>query len=474
MNISQEFTAPLEVRLTMTLTPEDYRPRMEKGLKEVRKNIKMPGFRPGMVPEGLIRKQYGMSVLQEEMGRLVNDHLMDYARQNEMDFFGQPLPVVHHDPFPNGLQDGLTYEFQYDLGLRPKVVLAPFQHTLEKAEPKPGPAAIDELIDQWRSRYFEGAYPETAEPGDRIFLRVTPVEGQDLSGQAARKGVTLIPLDEIEDQALKAELTGKGKGFVGTLTPSALYGDRMDAIAKGFKLNEGEILDPLTHFDFEVSNILREGKADLNEGFYEKVFGSPMDEATFRSRTEEFIKAGWDQEAEQLLRFRMMEKFFEQYPLDLPDAFLRRLLKDNKGEHDHHDHHDHDHHDHDHHDHDHRDHESLTSSYEPFAKQLRRDLIIDILLKEHQVEISREDLLQEAEDRLFRQFSSYGISPEQIPLRKYAEDYLRKESNESSIYYNLKYSKAEAILREQIQTTPLSIDYAAFKTEWNSIFASQA
>jgi trigger factor len=476
LNISQEFLSPLEIRLTLTLGPEDYRPRVEKGLKEVRKNIKMPGFRPGMVPDGLIRKQYGLSVLQEEMGKLVNDHLMDYARQNNMDFFGQPLPVAGHEPFPNGLEDGLTFDFQYDLGLRPKVELQPFQQSFDKAEPQPGAAEVDELIEQWRSRYFEGAYPDTAEAGDRIFLRLTPSEDQDLHGQSARKGVTLVALDEIVQDALKADLMGKGKGFTGTLTPHDLYGDHREAIAKGFKLNEGETLDPQTRFDFEVSNILREGKADLNEAFFAKVFGASMDEAEFRSRTEEFIKAGWDQEAEQLLRFRMMEKFFDEYPMDLPDAFLRRLIKDDKQghDHDHHDHagHDHDHADHDHSGHDHN-HDAPGNPYESFAKQLRRDLVIDVLLKNHRVEITREDLLQEAEERLFRQFSSYGISPEQIPLRKYAEDYLRKESNESSVYYNLKYRKAEDILREQIQTVSTAVDYPTFKAEWDSIFAPQ-
>lgn len=102
MNITQEFLSPLEIRLTLTLSPEDYRPRVEKGLKEVRKNIKMPGFRPGMVPDGLIRKQYGLSVLQEEMGKLVNDHLMDYARQNNMDFLGSPYRCRVTSPSPTG------------------------------------------------------------------------------------------------------------------------------------------------------------------------------------------------------------------------------------------------------------------------------------------------------------------------------------------------------------------------------------
>ncbi len=485
MNISQEFRSPLEVRLTMTLSPEDYRPRVEKGLKDVRKNIKMPGFRPGMVPNGLIRKQYGLSILQEEMGKLVNDHLMDYARQNNMDFFGQPLPVLGHEPFPNGLEDGMTFEFQYDLGLRPKVDLLPFQQSFDKAEPQPGSVEVDDLIEQWRSRYFEGAYPEAIEAGDRVFLRVTPSEGQDLSDQGARKGVTLVALDEIVNETLKADLLGKGKGFTGTLTPHDLYGDQSEAIAKGFKLSEGENLDPGIRFEFEVSNILREGKADLNEAFFAKVFGATMDEVEFRTRTEEFIKAGWDQEAEQLLRYRMMEKFFDEYPMDLPDAFLRRLIKDDKQGHDHHSHHDHAGHDHDHsghdhehsgHDHDHanHEHEALGNQYESFAKQLRRDLVIDVLLKNHRVEITREDLLLEAEERLFRQFSSYGISPEQIPLRKYAEDYLRKESNESSVFYNLKYRKAEDILREQIQTVSSTMDYSTFKADWNTIFAPQS
>jgi trigger factor len=77
LNITVEYPSSLEARLTLSLTPDDYQPRVDKALKDLRKNIKMPGFRPGMVPSGLVLKNYGMSVLQEELSRVVNDQLIN-------------------------------------------------------------------------------------------------------------------------------------------------------------------------------------------------------------------------------------------------------------------------------------------------------------------------------------------------------------------------------------------------------------
>ena len=423
-----------------------------------------------MVPAGLVLKNYGMSVLQEELSRVVNDQLMDYARAEGLDFFGQPLPVSGHNPFVQGLDFGLTYEFRYDLGLRPKVEIRSLDgKSFTKIQPVPGKTELDETIDQWRTRFFEGAYPEKAEPGDRVFLRLSATEAP-ASGDAARKTVVLVGLDEIVSPELRAALLGQGKGTTGSLTVGDLYGEDRAAAAKAFKVEEGEAPESNSTWTYEISNVFREGKADMNEAFFAKVFGETMNEEEFLKRTEDLIKARWDEESEQLLRYRMMEAFFGEHPMELPDAFLNRLLRsnDNKGDAGHqHDHnHDHDH-DHDH-GHGHQD----PAQYEAFAKQLKKDLIIDVLLKQHDVRIEREAMLQEAEARLFQQFSSYGISPEQIPLRRYAEEYLSKEQNESSVYYSLKYRHAEEILRSQIQVAIEESDYPSFKVRLEEAFGS--
>jgi FKBP-type peptidyl-prolyl cis-trans isomerase (trigger factor) len=362
----------------------------------------------------------------------------------------------------------LTYEFRYDLGLRPKVEIRSLDgKSFTKIQPVPGKTELDETIDQWRTRFFEGAYPEKAEPGDRVFLRLSATEAP-ASGDAARKTVVLVGLDEIVSPELRAALLGQGKGTTGSLTVGDLYGEDRAAAAKAFKVDEGEAPESNSTWTYEISNVFREGKADMNEAFFAKVFGETMNEEEFLKRTEDLIKARWDEESEQLLRYRMMEAFFGEHPMELPDAFLNRLLRsnDNKGDAGHQHDHNHDH-DHDH-DHDHQD----PAQYEAFAKQLKKDLIIDVLLKQHDVRIEREAMLQEAEARLFQQFSSYGISPEQIPLRRYAEEYLSKEQNESSVYYSLKYRHAEEILRSQIQVAIEESDYPSFKVRLEEAFGS--
>ena len=169
MNITVEYPSSLEARLTLSLTPDDYQPRVDKALKDLRKNIKMPGFRPGMVPSGLVLKNYGMSVLQEELSRVVNDQLMDYARAEGLDFFGQPLPVSGHNPFVQGLDFGLTYEFRYDLGLRPKVEIRSLGNLLPRFSLYPAKPSWMKPLTNGGLAFLKGPTPKKPSPATGFF-----------------------------------------------------------------------------------------------------------------------------------------------------------------------------------------------------------------------------------------------------------------------------------------------------------------
>ena len=92
MKVVQERTDELNAILRVTLEPEDYRERVESSIKNYQKKAQMPGFRPGKIPVGMIRKMYGKSILVDEINRILNDSIMGYIREQSLDIIGQPLP----------------------------------------------------------------------------------------------------------------------------------------------------------------------------------------------------------------------------------------------------------------------------------------------------------------------------------------------------------------------------------------------
>ena len=62
MNITFENADKINGLMTMTIEKADYEEKVNKTLKEYRKKANFPGFRPGMVPMGMIKKQFGTQV----------------------------------------------------------------------------------------------------------------------------------------------------------------------------------------------------------------------------------------------------------------------------------------------------------------------------------------------------------------------------------------------------------------------------
>lgn len=122
MNITKESSSEISAIIKVELTPEDYKPQVDKVLKEHQKKANMPGFRPGHVPLGVIKKMYGISVIGEEVNKLMIDHLYKYLNENKIDILGSPLINREKTKLDN-ISEDINYEFYYDLGLSPAITI---------------------------------------------------------------------------------------------------------------------------------------------------------------------------------------------------------------------------------------------------------------------------------------------------------------------------------------------------------------
>ena len=73
MEITLQNVSEVKGMLTVKLAKADYEPKVEKALKAFRQKANMPGFRPGMVPMGLIKKQYGSAIKAEEINKMLQE-----------------------------------------------------------------------------------------------------------------------------------------------------------------------------------------------------------------------------------------------------------------------------------------------------------------------------------------------------------------------------------------------------------------
>ena len=85
MNVIRQDVDALNAILKVEIAPTDYQAKVKSTLEKHRKTAKIPGFRPGHVPMSFIQKQFGRTVLADELNKVVNDALYKFIEQNKLE-----------------------------------------------------------------------------------------------------------------------------------------------------------------------------------------------------------------------------------------------------------------------------------------------------------------------------------------------------------------------------------------------------
>ena len=170
MKIEQSELKDLTAVVTLTIEPADYQEEVAKQLKEVRHKAQMPGFRPGMVPAGLVKKMYGKGILADVLNKLVGENLQKHIENNKLAILGDPLPneeapkidLDHDDTFTFAFDVAVAPEFDAKLTAKNKLP----EYTIEATD-----EMVNKQVEAYCSRFGE-YIPEDKEKG--IEAKVTP------------------------------------------------------------------------------------------------------------------------------------------------------------------------------------------------------------------------------------------------------------------------------------------------------------
>lgn len=441
--VKREPIANLHENIIVSLTKEDYLPAFEKALRKYSKNANIPGFRKGNVPAGMIKKMYGPGIYNEEVIRVAYDELENYLKEAKPSIFAQPIAASEQDLVMDMNNPG-DMEFKFEIGLKPDFEVTPLQEKgkLTRYTIRVSEEMVDKEIAEIRKRSGKMENPETVEaPSDMLYLNYYPATE---AGEVAEHAEKLEDVAELEKmpETLAKELNGKQPGFSyvfqpeAVCTPEELEGFMKSALKKGPE-------SKAEYFKLELDKIGRVLPRTMDEEFFKEVFpdGSVADEATLREKIAGELGKELYRVSTDRLQNDIFETLVHETPIELPVDFLKQWMK-RGGEKV-------------------RSDEEVEQEFSSFDHQLRWTLISDKLIKEYNIEVTIDEVMQDVKGRMMAYF---GISNEEDApwLESYLERMTKDEKSMDETYRRLLFDKLFTRLEEVLEVRNEEVDDKEF------------
>lgn len=411
MNISFENPDKVNGLLTITVEEADYQASVEKTLKDYRKKANYPGFRPGMVPMGLIKKQFGASAKMDAINKLIGEQIYKYMQDNKIQMLGEPLPSEKQEA--QDLEKPAPYTFAFDIAVAPEFKIELNGHNkIDHYTITVDDALIDRQVDMFASRSGSYEKAESYEDNDMLKgdLRELDEQGNTKEGGVTVEAASIMP-NYIKNEAQKALFNGAKLGDIITINPSEAYESEAE-IASLLKVERDRVKDFKGNFSYQITDIQRYKKHPVDQELFDQMFGKDTvkDEKAFREKIAEGLKAqlAVDADYKFILDVRAYcEKKVGR--LQFPDALLKRIMLNNnkdKGE------------------------EFVEKNYEQSVKELTWHLIKEQLVAANQIKVDDADVLNAAKETARVQFAQYGMNnvPDEY-VENYAKEILKKREN---------------------------------------------
>jgi trigger factor len=423
MNITQEKVDNLNSILKINIDPADYTPRVDKAIKDQAKKAKLPGFRPGMVPAAHIKKMYGKSILVDEINNLLSDTLNSYLEEQKIEVLGQPLPKVD-DKKEYNWDFADNFEFNYEVGLAPQFeVDFNSKDKLTQYVIKPDAETLAARIKNIRRSYGKMTNPDVSADDDVLYGQLTQLSPDGSVFEGGISETTSVRLDQVKDEAIKASLIGLKKGDEVKLDLQKAYNNDAAKIAGLLKIDEETAADLKSNFSLLVKNVNRLEESDLNQEFFDKLFGegNVTTEEEFTAKITEEVESMMAQDSERKLQDDIYNYATEKVQFELPDEFLKRWLKATNEK---------------------LSEQELTDGYADFAKNLKWTLISNKVILENSIELKYEEVFELAKQRLDAQFRMYSPQPlTEEQLGQYTVQYLQNKETANKIFEEVKVLK---------------------------------
>ena len=432
--------------MTMVIEPADYQEKVEKTLKDYRKKAQVPGFRPGQVPMGMVKRQYGTAVKVEEVNRLISEKLYGYIQENKIQMLGEPLPNQEKQKPQDFEKDG-DLEFVFDIAVAPemKAELSD-KDKITYYDIKVDDKLVDDQVQMYASQGGEFKEAETFSGNDTLTgeLRELDKKGNTKEGGLTNEAAMIMPA-YIKEEKQRKLFDGAKKGDVITFNPKKAYPDNDAEVAALLKVQKDDVKDLDSDFSYQINEIRHFQPAEINQQLFDRVFGegTVKDEKAFREKIAETIKpqlqANSDYKFLIDLRAYMEKKVGE---VTFPEARLKRVIIQNNKD---------------------KSAAYVEKNFEGSIKELKWHLIKEQLVAANEIKVEEADLKAVAKDAVRQQFAQYGMSnvPDDV-LENYAAEQLKKRENVDGFVDRAVDQKLVEKLKTVVKLTKKSVSLEDF------------
>lgn len=409
MNISFENPDKVNGLLTMTVEEADYKDDVEKTLKDYRKKASVPGFRPGQVPMGLIKRQVGPSVKMDAINKLVGQKVYDYIRENNIQMLGEPLPSEKQEPVD--LEKEAPYTFLFDIAVAPEFKIElNGKNKIDYYRIQVDDKLIDDQVEMFASRMGSYQKVEVFEGNDMLKgdLRELDENGNTKEGGLTVEAAVLMP-SYIKEEGEKKKFDGAKLGDIITFNPRKAYASDVE-LSSFLKIEKEQVQEYEGDFSYQITEISCYQNHAVDQDLFDNVYGKDAvkDEKEFREKIAEGLKAQLEGESDYKFLLDVREYTEKKVgKLEFPDELLKRIMRKNNED---------------------KDAEFVDKNYDESIKQLTWHLIKEQLVAAHGVKVLDDDIRDAARASARAQFAQYGMSnvPEEY-VDNYVQELLKKK-----------------------------------------------
>ena len=447
MNVSLTNVDSVNAILQINVAKADYQEKLDNSLKTFRKKANIPGFRPGTVPMGMVKKMYGKSIMAEEINKLVGETLYKYIQDNKLNVLGEPLPNEEKQQPIDFATEG-DYDFFFDIALAPEIELAlSKKDKVNYYKIDVNEELVDKQIESYKANY--GKY-EKVEEGAKETDLIRGIIKEMEDGKVKEGGIFVesgvVMPSYIKDKEEQDKFVGAKSGDVITFNPGKAYEGNEAEISSLLHIQKDEVEAIAAEFQFEITEITRYKEAELEQELFDKVFGegTVKDAGEFKEKVKEIISDQFapDSDYKFLLDAKeLLEK--KAGDLQFPDAFLKRWLIASGEE---------------------RTAESVESDFPKIIADLKFHLIKEQIAKDYDIKIENEDMKIIAMQAARAQFAQYGMMnlPDEM-VENYANDMLKNKDNARNLLDRAMENKIIDSLKATLGVTEKQISLDDFR-----------
>ncbi len=445
MEITRENTGELTATIKMVISPADHNESVTKILKDYQRKANVPGFRPGHVPFGMIKKLYGGAVFAEEVNKLVSDKLHQYITDENLDILGQPIPNTSLTP-EFDWKEGQDIEFYFDLGMTPKFDFVLDENiAVDYHVIKVDDTMVDKYLDDMRQRFGNMINPEVAGEKDVLFGDFVQLNAD---GSVLEGGIThtsKLTVDLVSDQEVKSKLIGSKVGDSIAFNPLKATGNATEASAM-LGISKEEVEGMESDFMYTISEISTMSPAEMNEEFFEKVFPEAgiTTEDAFRNQVRNESEKAFVADSDHLFAHHSQDKLIESVSIQLPDEFMKRwLIESNEGK---------------------LTAEDIERDYDKYAEGMKWQLIENKIILEAGIEVGDAEIKDYVKDYYLQGWRTLQLTEDLLErLETIADSFIKdKPAEVRRIVDSLYGQRVTAYIKSKVKLVEKEISYDEF------------